>query len=90
MTKKKTTIPKKEIDPRMKDIGEKIRQLRIEAGHSNYETFSWDSGIGRMQYWRMEKGSNFTFASLFRVLDAHGISLAEFFADFNEVGEKKE
>lgn len=90
MAKKNTTDPKKELDPRMKEIGDKLRQLRIEAGHSNYETFAWDKGIGRMQYWRMEKGSNFTFASLFKVLDAHGISLAEFFSDFKEISVKDE
>lgn len=80
----------KEVDPRIIQIAEKLKRLRIEAGHTNYETFSWDSGIGRMQYWRMEKGNNFNFTSLLKILDAHGMSLSEFFSDFTEVEKKKD
>lgn len=90
MAKKNTNESKTDINPRMKIIGDKLRRLRVEAGHSSYETFAWDKGIGRMQYWRMERGSNFTFASLFKVLDAHGMSLADFFAEFTDVGLPKE
>lgn len=90
MAKKKSTPPKKELDPRMIEIGEKLTALRIAAGYTNYENFAWDKDIGRMQYWRMEKGSNFTFASLFKVLDAHGISMADFFSEFTDVGITKE
>ncbi len=36
-----------------------------------------------MQYWRMEKGSNFTFKSFLRILDAHEMTLFEFFEGFN-------
>jgi len=84
MTKQKRETLKK-IDPRMEQIGAKIKQLRIDKGYTNYEHMAWDSGIGRMQYWRLEKGANFTISSLFKVLDMHGISLADFFEDFTEV-----
>ena len=72
---------KKQLDPRIILIAERIKKLRIEAGYSNYEEFAWEKGIGRMQYWNMEKGSNITMTTLFKIVDAHGISLAEFFAD---------
>lgn len=74
----------KQTDPRMVRIGEKIKKLRIEKGYTNYEAMAWDSGIGRMQYWRLEKGANITMASFFKVLDFHKISLEEFFVGFDQ------
>jgi len=35
-----------------------------------------------MQYWRMEAGTNFTFTSLLRILDAHKMNLSDFFEEF--------
>ena len=73
----------KELDPRIKAIAGKLEQVRIEKGYTSYENFAIEHGISRMQYWRMEKGSNFTFASFLKILDAHGMSLSEFFKEFN-------
>ena len=53
--------------------------MRIEKGFTSYENFAIEHGISRMQYWRMEKGTNFTFESLLKILDAHEMSLSEFF-----------
>lgn len=79
MTKNESKTPKP-IDPRMEKIGAHIKKLRIEAGYTNYEEFAWKYEIGRMQYYRMESGKhNFTFSSLFKVIDAHGLSIQEFF-----------
>ena len=75
----------KEIDPRILAISKKIKQLRIDAGYSNYENFAWDNDMGRMQYWRMEKGVNFTISSLLKIVDAHKISLTDFFSEFEEM-----
>ena len=68
-------------DERIKKIAEKLRELRKKAGYTNYENFAWENEIGRVQYWRMEKGANFTMVSLLKILDAHGIGLSEFFND---------
>ena len=76
---------KKVLDSRILEIAKKIKQLRIDAGYSNYEEFCWEHGIGRMQYWKMEKGSNITLTTLFKILDAHKLSMAEFFQDFNDI-----
>lgn len=74
-----------EFDALISHISEKLKHLRIKAGYSSYENFAWDNGINRMQYWKMEKGTtNFTMKSLHKVLKAHNMSLAEFFADFKE------
>lgn len=68
-------------DERIIKIAEKIKQLRKEAGFTNYEEFAWEHDFKRSQYWRIEKGANITLVSLLKVLDAHKMSLSEFFGD---------
>lgn len=72
---------KEEVDPRIKSIAEKLKQLRKDKGYKSYETFAWDNDINRVQYHRMEKGENFTMKSLLKILDVHKLTLQEFFAD---------
>ncbi len=81
MAKKKTQ--EGDIDPRIIAISKKLKQMRIDAGYTSYENFAIDKGLKRMQYWRMEKGSNFTFTSFLKILDAYDICLSEFFKDFD-------
>ncbi|MBB3123286.1 transcriptional regulator with XRE-family HTH domain [Mesoflavibacter sabulilitoris] len=80
MAKQKNT-PKKILDSRILKIAEKLERIRIEKGFTSYENFAIEYGISRMQYWRMEKGTNFTFHSLLKILDAHEMTLKEFFED---------
>ncbi len=62
-------------------IADRIVELRKQAGFSSQEDFANEYGIGRMSYWRAESGkTNITTKLLFQVLDAHEISLSEFFA----------
>jgi transcriptional regulator with XRE-family HTH domain len=68
-------------DKRQLAIAQKIKLLRLEKGYTSYEQFAWDNEINRVQYWRIEKGSNITIASLLKVLDIHKVSLKEFFSD---------
>jgi transcriptional regulator with XRE-family HTH domain len=68
-----------EVDIRIKQIGERIKELRVEKGYSSYEFFAWDNSMSRVQYYKMEAGSNITIKSLLKVIDAHGITLQEFF-----------
>lgn len=71
------------FDQLMQDIADKLKVLRTEPGYTSYENFAWDNDINRMQYWKMEKGeTNFTMKSLYRVLEAHNLSLEEFFKGF--------
>ncbi|MBN4046969.1 helix-turn-helix transcriptional regulator [Olleya sp. AH-315-K02] len=72
----------KELHPDIKKIAKKLERIRKEKGYTSYENFAIEHGISRMQYWRMEKGTNFTFESLLKILDAHKMSLNEFFKDF--------
>lgn len=62
---------KKPLDPRIKQIAKKLEHIRIERGFTSYENFAIEFDISRMQYWRMEKGTNFTFQSFLKILDAH-------------------
>lgn len=67
------------LDPRIMSIAAKLEQMRIDKGYTSYENFAIEHGISRMQYWRMEKGTNFTFESLLKILDAYNVSLGKFF-----------
>ncbi len=73
-----------EIDPRILAIAEKLKKLRTKAGYTSYENFAIDNELNRMQYWRLEKGINFTIKSLLKVLDIHQISMKEFFKDIKD------
>ncbi len=66
-------------DLRIKAIAARLKEIRLLKGYTSYETFAFDHDLPRMQYWRMEKGVNFTMESLLKILDAHGIGLEEFF-----------
>ena len=76
--------PEKKLDKRIIKVAKKLEKIRIEKGYTSYENFAIEHSISRMQYWRMEKGTNFTFESLLKILDAHQISLADFFEDFEK------
>ena len=70
-------------DQRLIRIANKIKELRIEKGYSSHETFAWDNDLNRVQYWRIEKGSNITLKTLLAILDIHKISLSSFFKDLD-------
>ena len=71
------------MDERILKIANKIKQLRIDKGYDSNEFFAWDHKIPRVQYWRMEKGTNFTIKTFIRILDAHNLTFKEFFKDFD-------
>lgn len=66
-------------EKRIKAIAARIKQLRVDSGSSSYENFAYDHDLPRVQYWRLEKGINFRMETLFKVLDAHKMTLSEFF-----------
>lgn len=72
---------KKQLDKRVLKIAKKLKQIRIEKGYTSYEQFAFDNDIPRVQYWRLETGTNFTINSLIKILDIHNISLKDFFKD---------
>lgn len=81
-----STLPE---DERMAEVSRRIRQLRIEKGYSSAEIFAYEHDLNRSSYWRMEKGYNMTLRSLLNILDIHGLSLKEFFCDFDQTNPQK-
>ena len=81
--KQNNETKKVDIDPRIQRIADKIKELRIKKGYSSHENFAWDNNLNRVQYWRIEKGSNITMKTLLSILEIHKISLKEFFNDFD-------
>lgn len=66
-------------EKRLQKIGERLRELRKQAGYKSYENFAFDNEVNRVQYGRMEKGSNMTIGSLLKVLEVHKMTLEDFF-----------
>lgn len=72
-----------QILPEIIKVAERFKKLRIEKGFSSQETFSYDNDINRVQYWRVEKGSNITLSTFFKLLKIHNLTPEEFFKDFS-------
>jgi len=62
-------------------LGDRIRSLRIAAGHSSHETFAYENDFNRAQYSRYERGEDLRFSTLVRIVQAFGITLEEFFSE---------
>jgi transcriptional regulator with XRE-family HTH domain len=69
----------KNIELKINQISKKLKEIRLSKGYTSYETFAFDHNLNRVQYWRIESGSNITLKTLIKVLDIHKISLEEFF-----------
>ena len=65
-------------------IGAKLKSMRLLAGFSSYEVFAVKNKLSKIQYFKMEKGTNFTLKSLDRVLKIHDISIINFFHKFDK------
>ena len=75
--------PSEQEGGRISQIGAHIKALRINSGYTSAEIFAYEHELNRISYWRMEKGTNITMSSLFRILDIHQITLSEFFKDID-------
>ena len=75
MKKKKTT-------PDIKKLAKLIKTMRIEQGYVNADHFAFDKYIARSQYARYEKGEDLRFTSLVKLVHSFGISLSQFFEEF--------
>ena len=74
-------VKKNSYDKASKEIGQKLKAIRIAKGFTSYENFALENEIDRKQYWRIENGQNLTLKSLIKVLDIHGLSLKKFFTE---------
>lgn len=67
-------------DKNRKKIAEKIKKLRVDKGYTSYENFAYENDLSRVQYWRMEKGTNFTIDYFLKLLEIHKMTPKEFFS----------
>jgi transcriptional regulator with XRE-family HTH domain len=63
----------------IKRIGARLKELRLEKGHSSYEVFAFENEIDRSQYGKYERGADMRISSLVKVLRALDISIEDFF-----------
>ena len=68
-------------------LGKRIKELRISAGYKSYEVFAWENNLSRIQYWKMEQGTNCTLKSLNKILKIHQLSFNEFFSSVEDKNE---
>lgn len=64
-----------------KEIGNRIKELRIKAGYSAAEKFAYEFKFSRTQYARYESGTDMCISTLRKIAAAHNITLHEFFKD---------
>lgn len=81
MIKKKSQISVE--DSRLSQIGNRVRALRKAKTNLSAEDFANEKGFDRVQYSRIENGANITMKTLLKVVDAHNITLKEFFSDLD-------
>jgi transcriptional regulator with XRE-family HTH domain len=62
-------------------LANRIRDLRVKAGYTNYEYFAYEHEIGRAQYGRYERGTDMRFTSIVKVAQSFGLTLEEFFSE---------
>ena len=86
MNTNKTPISNKRVSSEdekliLKKIGDRLKQLRKEAGYTSYEYFAYENNISRPQYGKYEAGANIQLNTLIRILKHLNISLEDFFKD---------
>ena len=84
MSSNKTPISNKRVSSEdetliLKKIGDRLKQLRKEAGYTSYEYFAYENNISRPQYGKYEAGANIQLNTLIRILKHLNISLEDFF-----------
>jgi transcriptional regulator with XRE-family HTH domain len=75
--KKRPEIP---VDQQLKEIGEKVRELRRQK-NPNYEAWSYLNGINKVSLLRIERGENVTMKMLLEILKKLNVSVQDFFKD---------
>lgn len=70
----------KSSEKTQKEIGLRFKNLRLQKGFTNYETFAVEYKLSRAHYWRIENGvTNMTIRSIVDILSIYDMSIEEFF-----------
>jgi transcriptional regulator with XRE-family HTH domain len=62
-------------------ISRRLKEVRLEKGHTSYENLAYEMGISRSQYGAYERGQNMTITTLAKILAMLDVSFEEFFKD---------
>jgi transcriptional regulator with XRE-family HTH domain len=63
---------------KLAQLGQRLKQLRVSAGYTNYETFAIEHNFSRGLYWKYEKGQHdLRFTTLVRLAQAHKMTVSE-------------
>ncbi|WP_454059446.1 helix-turn-helix domain-containing protein [Elizabethkingia ursingii] len=65
----------------LKNLGERIKALRIKKGYTSYEYFAYEHNISRAQFGRYERGEDLRFSTLARIITAFDMTFEEFFSE---------
>ncbi|MDN4011938.1 helix-turn-helix transcriptional regulator [Chryseobacterium gambrini] len=65
----------------LKNLGKRIKEIRIAKGYTSYEYFAYEHNISRAQFGRYERGEDLRFSTLAKIVQAFNMSLEEFFAE---------
>lgn len=69
-------------------LAQRLKTIRKAKGYTNYEHFAYQHGFNRVQYGRYENGANISFKTLSKIVQAFGMTMAEFFSEgFDEKNE---
>ena len=72
----------RKIEDPLKVLGSRLREMRKAKGYTSADTFAFEKGIDRTQYARYERGeSDLQYTTLLKVLEALGVTPAEFFGE---------
>lgn len=67
-----------------KQIGDKLKKLRLKAGFTSSEAFAYQNEFSRTQYQAYEAGKvKMRVDTLHKILEALGVKLDEFFKGIN-------
>lgn len=75
---------KKQVPTKLEKLGKRIKELRVKKGFTNSEFFAYEYKINRSQYGKYERGEDMRVSSLFKIIEAHGITVEEFFEGFDK------
>lgn len=74
-------MEKEDLDRFNKQIGERIKNLRMQKGYENYEKFAYQHDLPRAQFGRYERGQDMQVSSLYKVVRAFDMTMEEFFRE---------
>ena len=71
----------KETSHNLKQLGNRLKQLRIKKGYTKADVFAYEHEIDRAQYGSYESGRNIQYDTLLKLIKLHNITLKDFFSE---------